>query len=664
MSSRTAPNKISATSSTSPTSNSSRAESAELDTPATSLAVTPDASVDGRKNLKRNRSRLSNWTPAEQTDQVDDDEVYARALQEQEYQDEPPTKKAKGAGKLAAKSGFIVGDSDSELSDLVEDGDSELTSLADLNLENERFSFKKPNLPVKGKGKARAIIPDSDEEVDFDYGLIKARAGKKAARPARKSGAKARESIGKAFEGAAIPDSEAEDSELSELDSEDDVFQPEDAPEEAASPDAPSEIASVMVTSDDDGPLINKRQTAPPVAKPKGRRPKKTGRGRRGRVEETDISQGAALDEFGKRLDRKGKERRKLEKAHPGIKTMWRDLEAIPIIKPVPAEQPASINRKLKSFQLEGLDWMIKQEKSTYKGGLLGDEMGMGKTIQAVSLIMSDYPAKIPTLVLVPPVALMQWAHEIGEYTDGKLKVLVYHGQNTKTKGMTVKDLKQYDVIMISYNSLESLYRKETKGWTRGEDIIKETSPIHAIHYHRLILDEAHSIKQRTTGVARACFALKGTYKWCLSGTPVQNRIGEFFSLLRFLEVRPFADYFCKKCPCAILHWSLGADHRCSICKHSGIEHVSVFNQELLNPITQSEDSSLRSAAMDKLHMITARIMLRRVKRDHTSSMVCVHMIYSYRLLLTVLHRNCHLKKSSFTTSSSARLSVISHPAS
>ena len=69
--------------------------------------------------------------------------------------------------------------------------------------------------------------------------------------------------------------------------------------------------------------------------------------------------------------------------------------------------------------------------------------MGMGKTIQAVSLIMSDYPQKEPTLVVVPPVALLQWSSEIGEYTDGKLNVLVYHGQNSKIKNMKVKDLKK-----------------------------------------------------------------------------------------------------------------------------------------------------------------------------------------------------------------------------
>jgi DNA repair protein RAD16 len=319
---------------------------------------------------------------------------------------------------------------------------------------------------------------------------------------------------------------------------------------------------------------------------------------------------------------RKAINRDRLEQNHPNLATMWQTLENSPIIKPVPITQPQAITRKLKSFQLEGVDWMVKQEKTHYKGGLLGDEMGMGKTIQAVSLIMSDYPAKEPTLVVVPPVALMQWASEIKEYTDGRLKVIVYHGTNSKSKNMTIKDLKKFDVIIISYNSLESLYRKETKGWSRGENIVKEASPIHATYFHRLILDEAHSIKTRTTGVAKACFALQGRYKWCLSGTPVQNRIGEFFSLLRFLEIRPFADYFCRSCNCEQLHWSLDDDHMCPHCQHSGAEHVSVFNQELLNPIT-GDSPTLRQEALSKLHMITARMMLRRLKRDHTSSMVC-----------------------------------------
>ena len=225
------------------------------------------------------------------------------------------------------------------------------------------------------------------------------------------------------------------------------------------------------------------------------------------------------------------------------------------------------------------------------------------------------------TMVRVPPVALLQWQNEIKEYTDGKLKVLVYHNSNPKVKTLKKKDLKGYDVIMISYSGLESMFRKQSKGWKRDDGLVKEDSLIHSIKYHRLILDEAHNIKTRTTSVAKACFALKADYKWCLSGTPVQNRIGEFFSLLRFLEVKPFACYFCKVCSCAELHWSQSTDKRCTHCNHRGFDHVSIFNQELLNPITQGEDPGLRRAALGKLRLITDRIMLRRMKRDHTASM-------------------------------------------
>ncbi|KAK2836883.1 hypothetical protein FQN49_006626 [Arthroderma sp. PD_2] len=321
----------------------------------------------------------------------------------------------------------------------------------------------------------------------------------------------------------------------------------------------------------------------------------------------------------GPRLTRAEKERKKLETQHPEIIDMWEKLEDTPILAPPAAAQPEGINRKLKPFQLEGLSWMRAQEESEWRGGLLGDEMGMGKTIQAVSLLMSDYPVGLPSLVVVPPVALMQWQAEIDSYTDGKLKVFIYHAANTKVKNITAKELKTYDVIMVSYSGLESMHRKEVKGWKRDGGLVKGTSMLHSIDFHRLILDEAHNIKQRTTSVARACFALKSKYKWCLSGTPVQNRIGEFFSLLRFLEVQPFACYFCKSCKCQALHWSQDVQKKCTLCKHS---HVSVFNQEILNPITEGRfNVTKRKEALDKLRLITDRIMLRRVKKDHTSSM-------------------------------------------
>jgi DNA repair protein RAD16 len=196
-------------------------------------------------------------------------------------------------------------------------------------------------------------------------------------------------------------------------------------------------------------------------------------------------------------LSREERDRQKLIKHHPEILTMWKDVEDLPTVKGATIEQPTNISRQLKPFQLEGVGWMKAMEQTEWGGGLLGDEMGMGKTIQAVSLIMSDFPARQPSLVLIPPVALMQWQQEIADYTDGTLKTLVYHGTNKLVKKATVKELMKYDVILMSYNSLESMYRKQEKGFRRGDEVHKEKSLIHQIRFHRVILDEAHSIKVR-----------------------------------------------------------------------------------------------------------------------------------------------------------------------
>ena len=195
------------------------------------------------------------------------------------------------------------------------------------------------------------------------------------------------------------------------------------------------------------------------------------------------------------RHNRRGRqERARLELHHPELNTMWQDLDNLPKIGSVTIEQPKNITRELKPFQLEGVAWMKAMEQTEWGGGLLGDEMGMGKTIQAVSLIMSDWPAKQPSLVLIPPVALMQWQQEIKDYTDGTLRTFVFHGTNTQTKGISVKELKKYDVILMSYNSLESMFRKQEKGFKRKNGLHKEKSVIHQIKFHRVILDEAHNI--------------------------------------------------------------------------------------------------------------------------------------------------------------------------
>jgi len=590
-------------------------DNSDYETPGTSISTTPAASI--RRDVKATRkSGLSEAVSAGLGASSSRKRVHAVILDSEDEGDQLDID-----AELALQMQMELDEQDRKRR-RIESGDN-----ISIDSEDEEIVLPRRKAPAytgKGKGKAtvdHAMEFDADEDTLLHTPAFKGKGKGKARAQELTSSARGRSvrSSAKRKTVTILDDGLSDD----ESDDEDE-FKLED--DEELDLDDAEEYNAVKFVSDseDDVPLalINKKALPTPSRSKRGRAPRgkkyKAPTGKEKAARERRLEKYAHIED---KWDRKrAMNRDRLEESHPKLVTMWDTLKTVPVLEVQEAEQPKSITRRLKPFQLEGLSWLTRQEKTAWKGGLLGDEMGMGKTIQAVSLIMSDFPAKDPTLVVVPPVALMQWSNEIREYTDGKLNVLVYHGTNAKCKKMTIKDLKKFDVIMVSYNSLESLHRKETKGWARGEDIIKEASLLHAIHYHRLILDEAHSIKSRTTGVAKACFALKGSYKWCLSGTPVQNRIGEFFSLLRFLEVRPFADYFCRSCDCEQLHWTVDEDHMCKACDHGASEHVSIFNQELLNPIT-GDDPALREDALSKLHMITARIMLRRMKRDHTNSM-------------------------------------------
>ncbi|KAJ4349000.1 DNA repair protein rad16 [Ascochyta clinopodiicola] len=596
---------VTAQSAASETSNGSTSlDNSDYDTPATSKSNTPAASF-GRNRGAVRKSGLSKTVTARSRNTIEDtdDEIEAvdldaeLALQMQLEEDEGEHRRKRQR---------------------IEESEDEDDELGVAYAQPTRAQAKPT---YKGKGKGRAKV-ESDIETDDDAdSLLEELVSEPTYKGKGKGkGKAANEDLSRRRSRSNRPSMSRNtilDDILSDL--EDSEEEDEFKPDEAGSPMDDVDSLAAEDSEEEEPLMVASARLKKVSAKlPKRARGKKSFTNAEKMERQRRMARYAHIEDKWER--KRAMNRERAEQQHPKLRTMWDDLQKIPVLPVERAEQPKTITRRLKPFQLEGLSWMIRQEQTHYRGGLLGDEMGMGKTIQAVSLIMSDYPAKAPTLVCVPPVALMQWSNEIREYTENKLNVLVYHGTNAKCKKMTVKDLKKFDVIMVSYNSLESLHRKETKGWSRGEDIIKEASPLHAIHFHRLILDEAHSIKSRNTGVAKACFALTGTYKWCLSGTPVQNRIGEFFSLLRFLEVRPFADYFCRSCKCEKLHWATDDDHMCVACNHGASEHISVFNQELLNPIT-GDDVDLREQALGKLHMITARIMLRRMKRDHTNSM-------------------------------------------
>ena len=214
---------------------------------------------------------------------------------------------------------------------------------------------------------------------------------------------------------------------------------------------------------------------------------------------------------------------------------------------------------KLLPHQIDGVAWMLDKEIGQRKkngvlpkGGILADDMGLGKTIQALGLILSnprpspqwvkDNPKKkFPeaagkgTLVVAPLALIKQWEAEINDkvLSSHKLKVLVHHGAS-RTKSF--ETLKKYDIVITTYQTLTS----EHEASSSDEDGLKVGC--FGVHWYRVILDEAHSIKNRNAKMTKGSYALKSVYRWCLTGTPMQNNLDELQSLIRFLQIKPYTD--------------------------------------------------------------------------------------------------------------------------
>ncbi|CAK9784888.1 hypothetical protein CC85DRAFT_283856 [Cutaneotrichosporon oleaginosum] len=321
---------------------------------------------------------------------------------------------------------------------------------------------------------------------------------------------------------------------------------------------------------------------------------------------------------MGRKLTQGERNQIRLGLHHPELVDCWGDLETnIEPVKPVPMEAHPSLKLTLLPFQKESLYWMKKQEEGVWRGGMLADEMGMGKTIQTIALLLSE-PRRKPSLVVAPVVALMQWKNEIETHAEG-FKVCLWHGAGR----MKAEDLKKFDVVLVSYGTLEASFRRQQRGFKRGNLILKEQSPMHSFEWFRVVLDEAHNIKERTTNAAKAAFALQAKYRWCLSGTPLQNRVGELYSLVRFLGADPFSFYFCKKCDCKSLHWAFKDRRHCDDCGHKPMDHVSLWNSEILTPIARYgiEVGGPGMTAFKKLKVLLDRMMLRRTKLERADDL-------------------------------------------
>ncbi|KAJ5930188.1 hypothetical protein N7466_005681 [Penicillium verhagenii] len=215
-------------------------------------------------------------------------------------------------------------------------------------------------------------------------------------------------------------------------------------------------------------------------------------------------------------------------------------------------DSPRELKVTLMKHQKIGLAWMKAKEESNHKGGILADDMGLGKTIQTIALMVARPPPeddRRPCLIVAPKALMDQWRLEIGRHINpgrSQLSVLIFHGLQRPTW----RELKKHDVVITTFGTLTANHKivvHAEKMQSEGKDAsivkqIRDTAVLFSSvsKWHRVILDEAQNIKNPNAKSTKACTRLDATYRWCLTGTPMMNRLEDFQSLLGFLRIRPY----------------------------------------------------------------------------------------------------------------------------
>ena len=185
-------------------------------------------------------------------------------------------------------------------------------------------------------------------------------------------------------------------------------------------------------------------------------------------------------------------------------------------IKDFSVAPPQGLNATLRPYQLEGLSWM-QSLRQLEVGGILADDMGLGKTLQTLAHILCEKNAgrlDRPAMVVMPTSLIPNWMDEAAHFTP-QLKVLALYGASRKKH---YEHLSEYDLILTTYALLP-----------------KDIERLANVPLHILILDEAQYIKNPNSKASQATRELSARQRLCLSGTPLENHLGELWALFHFL---------------------------------------------------------------------------------------------------------------------------------
>lgn len=225
---------------------------------------------------------------------------------------------------------------------------------------------------------------------------------------------------------------------------------------------------------------------------------------------------------------------------------------------------PPAIQATLRPYQLRGFSWMYRNYRLGF-GSIIADDMGLGKTLQVITLLqkLKDDGALTPrlaALIVVPTGLVTNWQSELQRFAP-QLSVVTYHGPQR-----SLKQFKDSDILLTTYGVVRS-----------------DAAKLKKVKWLIAIIDEAQNIKNSDTAQSKAVRAVPAKMHIAMSGTPVENRLSEFWSIMDFAN-----------------HGYLGS--------------AKEFKEKYAGPIQRKGDSN----AADHFRRVTAPFMLRRLKTDKT----------------------------------------------
>lgn len=259
-----------------------------------------------------------------------------------------------------------------------------------------------------------------------------------------------------------------------------------------------------------------------------------------------------------------------------GTQILRKQLQQLIACQDLPQNPPpAGLQTTLRDYQHAGLNW-LQFLRVTGFGGILADDMGLGKTVQTLALLQYEKEAgrlNAPSLIIAPTSLMGNWQAEAARFTPD-LKVLIFHGLERHED-----NFEKYDVIVSTYGLIQ-----------------RDKARFLQHRFYYLILDEAQFIKNARTKTTQIIQQLQASHRLCLSGTPMENHLGELWSLFHFLMPGLLGD-------------------------------MKQFRQWFRNPIEKYQDEARRAVLVKRVQPFMLRRTKNTVMRELPPKTEMVHTI-------------------------------------